>query len=186
MAKRRGQKLDLPVQVFRNSVTTAADGVPVYDPVEFDLQFEANEVMRLLRLEMWIANVDAMDDPPEDGMVRVRAALLDDPQAEMDIATAGEFDTRPEIVDYHEVVIASQVDAAPANKVVLPTSFYKRTEFPDGGLLVGRNMRYTLVMDETASIFGLGWELRTQLWAKRERVPDSTFRKILYSIRYPG
>lgn len=173
-----------PVQVFRNSLSTVADGTPVYDPVDFDLQYEANEVMRILKLEMWISNSNAIEDPPSDGVTRVRAALLDDPQAVIDIATATEFDSRPEIVDYSEAIWSVQVDAAPTNKVLLNTSLYKNTEFPDEGILVGRNMQYTIVVDETASMFGLAWELRTQLWCRRERVSDAMFKQIMYGVRF--
>ena len=168
-----------PVVTLRNSVSTAADGTPVYDPVDFDLQYENNEVARLYKLKMWLSNSNAIDDPPSDGVTRVRAALLDDPNAVIDIATATEFDSRPEIVAYHEVVWSCQSDAAPATKVLLDTSARMELDFPDGGMLLGRNAQFTVVVDETASMFGLAWELRTELWFKKERVSDAMFKQIM-------
>ncbi len=186
MAKKRSSfgMQSFPVQCFRNSVSTAASGTPVYDPVDFDLQYEANEVMRLLCLEMWLSNSDAIDDPPTDGVTRVRGALLDDPNATISIQTASEFDSRPEIVDYTEAVWAHQVDAAPTDKIFQQMSHYKQLVFPGGGLLVGRNMQYTAVVVETASGVGLSWELRTQLWCRRERVSDAMFKQIMYGVRF--
>ena len=173
-----------PVQILRNSVATVTDGTPVYDPINFDLQYEANEAARLYKLKMWLSNTAALDDPPTDGVTRVRAALLDDPNAVIDIATATEFDSRPEIVAYHEVVWSHQVDAAPAGKIVEDTCARMELEFPDGGMLVGRNMQYTVVVDETGSLTATTWELRAELWFKKERVSDAMFKQLMYGVRF--
>jgi len=186
MAKRRASvgMQKFPIVTLRNSVSTAADGTPVYDPIDFDLQYENNEAVRLYKLRWWIANSAAIDDPPADGVTRVRAALLDDPNAVIDIATASEFDTRPEVVAYHEAIWSCQADAAPATKVFVETSKYDEIDFPDGGILLGRNAQYTLVVDETASMFGLEWELRAELWFRKERVSDAMFKQLMYGVRF--
>lgn len=183
MAKKRSRPtFDYPIEAIRTTVSTAADGTPVYAAIAFDLnaRYVENEVVRLLRHEMWLSNSAAIDDPPSDGVTRVRTALLDDPNAVIDIATASEFTGRPEIIDYMEAVWSAQIDAAPVNKVLNATSTYKSIDFPGGGILVGRDMQLTSVVDETASMFGLAWETRSVLWFKRERVSDAKFKQILY------
>lgn len=187
--KRRGSTGGpFPVQVFRNTFNAVTTGTPVYDPIDLDLQFEDNEVFRILKWHCIIANSLAIDDPPSDGVTHVRGALLDDPNSVVNIATAASYDTDPSIVAYTQVIWSCSASAAPATLLLLNTSHEYTREFSNemDGLLVGRNMQLTCVFDETASVFGASWEMRSELIGRKERVSDAMFKQIMYSVHNPG
>lgn len=186
MAKKRSSRIGLgqfPIQTLRNSVSAAASNTPVYEPVDLDLQYENNEAARLLKLKMWVSPV-GIDTPPADGYVKIRAALLDDPNAVINLDTSTEFDSRPEILAYEQETWGCEQGAATTIDQLLKISSKFELDFPNGGVLVGRNLQYTLVVVELNSQFPLTWELRTELWLKKERVSDATFKQIMYGVRF--
>lgn len=186
MAKKRTPRFGLgqfPIQTIRNALSNATSNTPVYDPVDLDLQYEANEVARLIKLKMWL-NPLGIDNPPADGYTEIRAALLDDPNAVINLDTSTEFETRPEILAYEQEIWGCEQGAATTIDQLRKIGSRFELDFPNGGILVGRNLQYTLVVVESASMFPLTWELRAELWVKKERVPDATFKQLMYGVRF--
>ena len=172
-----------PMVMKRNVLVTATDNTAVYDAVDFDLQYEANEAARLFKLRMWIKNNSPTDDPPGDTTILIiRVALLDDPNATIDLASTSAFESRPEIVVYHQLMWTCEVAAVPALNTLLKTGEYVDIDFPNGGLLVGRNMQYVAQVNENASMFPLDWQLNAELWYRKERVSDAMFKQLMYTV----
>lgn len=186
MTKKRASRFGLgqfPIQTARNFLANAASNTPVYDPLDLDLQYENNEAARLMKLKMWVHPL-SIDAPPTDGETEVRFALLDDPNAVINLDTDSEFSTRPEILAYGQEVWGAEQGAATQIDALLKLQSEFELDFPNGGVLVGRNLQYTLVVVESASMFPLTWQLRTELWYKKERVSDAMFKQIMYGVRF--
>lgn len=191
MAKKRGSNpysrvmspSVYPVVPQKVQLLTATSGTPVFQELDFDLDFTENMLYDLYKLESWF-DPTAWDSTVADGNADIDAALLDNATSTINIQTEAVFETDPSILYYHHATFNHETATAVGQQLT-KTSDYHIMEYPEP-ITFARNVQLTLVMTQTTAIFtGAAITGRFILWGrKRKAASDREYKDIM--IRQSG
>jgi len=172
--------------------------------VEFDLQFEDNEVMDIFAVE-WAHNTCIVAIATVTDMTVFLASwLLENPELAVDdflevvdatgtypnsgAATTSEFVTNSALVHYKETVFSQTVDdqgSTDGRAFVTKTSDREMFTFPQP-YTVARNVlvnsRASLDTDEDEVL--VSYRVDCTIWGRRRKAADSEFKNIIYRQRF--
>lgn len=175
----QGSKI-YPIVPYRALVSLTAVATNEREVLDFDLQFENNEVMDIFSLE-YLFSID-FDDVDAYNELNLNVALFDDPDKDSatDIDSETVFEDDASLIHYmqHQVVC----DLATSGMALAVVSGHYPFTFPQP-YTVGRNV--CMIADWEGTEAGVkNPECKFTLWGRRRVASDSEFKNIIYRQRF--
>lgn len=171
-----------PIIPYRARLAASAAGAANNEReiVDFDLQFEDNEVMDIVGVEVNYEHV--YDDITAFNSFIALLALLEDPDlpATTDIGTEAFFETNASLVWFNESGVMT--DLATSGMAAVPITDYAKFMFPQP-YTVARNVSWIIQASGTENDV-IVITTHATIWGRRRIASDEEFKNIIYRQRF--
>lgn len=184
-----------PIIPYRTKVVEGTLGTINNRVVDFDLQFEDNEVMDLVAIEstMYMTLEIPDTEAENEASLTMSASLLEDPDpqavdilgnpATEDTDGGNEFEDNASLIWHHEFNLEVIENAADVSSNAYKTTDHKYFVFPQP-YTVARNVQWELNGNSQDTDRADSCVYLCTLWGRRRKASDAEFKNIIYRQRF--
>jgi len=184
-----------PIIPYRTKLVEGTLGTINNRVVDFDLQFEDNEVMDLVAIESTMyMTIEVPDTEAEnESSLTMSASLLEDPDpvnvdilgnpATEDLDGGNEFEDNASLIWHHEFNLESVENAADVSSTLYKTTDHKYFMFPQP-YAVARNVQWEFNGNSQDTDRADSCIYLMTIWGRRRKAGDAEFKNIIYRQRF--